>query len=79
MFLEKKKGIQALALEDCVDVSIQGLKDNNMKCKERLVTAANNNSGKISTDRRTSITGKQKWKERQLYIYFKQETGDIMR
>ena len=35
--------------EDCVDATIQGLKEYAKKSKERLITTANNSNGNITT------------------------------
>ena len=75
----KKKRIRRLrSIKDCVNLSIQRLKDDLKKSKERSIAAINNSISNINTDRKTTITRKQKWKEKQLYRYFKQQTGEIV-
>ena len=49
---------------------IQWLDDYIKKIKDRLITVANNNTGNISTDRKTKMK-KQKWEEKQQYGSFK--------
>ena len=44
----------------------------------RLITAIRNNRD-ITSINRTKITRKQKWKERQLYGYFKRQISEISR
>ena len=44
-----KRKRRLASIEDCVDASIHGLKDNIKKSKERLITAATNNTGIIRT------------------------------
>ena len=48
------------------------------KSKERLITAASNSNGNIRTKRETIKTTNKKWEEKQLYGYFKRQTGDIV-
>ena len=62
------------SIEDCVDASIQGLKEYIKKNKERLITVANNSIGNIIPNRKTR---KQKWEEKQLVGYFKWKTNYI--
>ena len=41
--MSRKEGrIELASIEDSVDASMQGLKDNNEKSKERLITVASN-------------------------------------
>ena len=48
LYVSRKEGRKGLAsIEDCIDAAIQRLKDNIKKCKERLITAANNSIGNI--------------------------------
>ena len=68
----KKRGI-----EDSVDASIQRPEDYIKNRKDRLITAENNNTNNIRTNRTT--TTKQKWEEKQLYRYFKKQTDQISR
>ena len=64
------------SIEDSVDTSIRGLKDNIKKSKERLITAAKNNKNNKKINR-TTVTRKQKWEEKQLSGYFKRQTSEI--
>ena len=41
--------------DDCVDASVQGLEDDIKKSKERVITAANNNIGNISTEKQRKL------------------------
>ena len=51
------------SIEDCVESSLQGHKGYIEKRKEKLITAANNRIGIISTIRKPIETKKQKWEE----------------
>ena len=69
--VSRKEGEWGLTnIDDCIDTSVQGLEDyikkkqKNKKNKERLITAASNNIGKISTDWKTIKTRKQKWEKK---------------
>ena len=54
----------------------QGVKKR--KKERRLITAANDNCiGNINIDRKTTKARKQKWEEKELYRYFKRQTGEI--
>ena len=76
---KKNGGKSRLAsFEYCVNASIQGLDDYIKKSKNRLITAANNNSGNISIDRKITRIRKKKWEEKELYGYFKQQIGKIV-
>ena len=78
LYMTRKRGRRGLAsLEDCVDVSIQGLDDYMQKSKERLIIAPSNRIYNIRTNRKTTKTWKQKWEEKQLYWYFKRQTSEI--
>ena len=60
LYLSKKEGGRGSALiEASVNASIRQLEDYILKSKERLITAANNKTGNIKTNR-TTITSKQK-------------------
>ena len=67
----KGSGIEFISIEDCVDVTIQGLEE---YIKERLIAAANNSNVNLSKKRKSR---KQKWEEKQLYGYFKRQIGEI--
>ena len=58
-------------------VSFHQFKKYTKKNKERLVTAANNNKDRIMTNRKTTKSRNKKWEEKQLYVYFEQQTGKI--
>ena len=53
-------------IEDCLEVSIQGLEDDIKKSKEILITTASNTASK-RTNRKTTKAKKQNRKEKQLY------------
>ena len=53
------------------DELIYRLKEYIKKSKERLITVANNSCGNKSADGKTTKARKQKWKEKQVYGYFK--------
>ena len=55
----KKRRWKKTSIEDCV--SRQSLDNYIKKCRERLITAANNNRGNVSTDRKMKKTMKQNW------------------
>ena len=74
--LEKKGGGGFFRIEDSVDTSIRQLKDCIKKSKESLSTAIRNNTNNTRIYK-TKITRKQKWEEKQLYGYFKQQTSKI--
>ena len=57
-------------IEDSVDASIQHLEDYIQKRGERLITAIRNNTNNMKT-KRTIITRKEKWEEKQIYGRFK--------
>ena len=69
-----RKGL--VSIDYCVDSSIWRLKDNIKMSKERLITMDSNSTENIRIHR-TTITREQKWEEKQLYGYFKQQTGKI--
>ena len=78
LYMSRKEGRRGLAsIEDCVGASQQGLKKYTKKSKERLITAACNSNGNIKINRKSTKTIKQKWEEKQLYGYFKQQTREI--
>ena len=63
------------SIEDCMDASIQELeKDCIKKSKERLITATSNSCDYMRTNRKIR---NQKCEEKQLYGYFKRQTGEI--
>ena len=72
----KEEGRGLTIIEDSLDASSRVLKDYFKKSKERLITVTRNGTDNIMINR-TIITRKQKWEEKQLYGYLKQETGKI--
>ena len=63
--------------EDCIDSSIQRLKDNIMKTSEKLITPTSNSIDNIRRNRKITKTREEKWEEKQLPGYFKQQTVKI--
>ena len=76
LYVSRKGGRGLFSIEDSVDASIRRLEDYIKMSKERLITAANNSTDNIGVNK-TIITRKQKWEEKQLYGYFKQQTDEI--
>ena len=72
----KVGGRKLINIENCVDVSKRGFEDYIKKNKERLVTVTRNNTDNIKINR-TTIPGKLKWNEKQLYRYFRRQTAEI--
>ena len=71
LYVSRKEGGRGLAsIEDSVDTSIQWLKDYIQKHEGGLITATRNNT-KNTMNNRITITGKQKWEGKQLYVRFK--------
>ena len=67
LYVLRKEGRRGLASnEDSVDASMQRLQDYVENRRKRLITATRNNTDYTKTSR-TTITRKQKWKEKQLY------------
>ena len=50
---------------------IQGLEEYTKKSRERLIVAASNSNFKLRTNNKTVKSRKQRWKEKQLYEYFR--------
>ena len=69
----KERERELASIEDCIDPSTQGLKDNIKNEQRGLITAANNSIKNINTD---SETKKQKWEERQIFGDFKRKTDE---
>ena len=61
--MSKKGGRGLASIEDCVDLSIQGVKGYTERCKEELISAANNNRGNRNTNRKTTKKEKNGGKE----------------
>ena len=77
LYVSRREGGRGLAsIEDSVDTSIQQLEEYIEKHGGRLITATRNNTNAMRTSRMT-VTRKQKWKEKQLYGFFKQLISDI--
>ena len=55
---------------------LENLKTTYKKSREKLITETNKSTGNIMVNRRTIIR-EQKWKEKQLYGYFKRQTSEI--
>ena len=71
LYVSRKEGGRGLAsIEDSVDTSIQRLEDYIEKHEGELITSIRNNTDN-TMDNRMTITRKQKWKEKQLYVHFK--------
>ena len=79
LFVSRKEGGRGFAcIENNKVATIQGLKEYSKKIKERLITGASHSTGNIRTNRKTAKTRKQEWEEKQLYGYFKRQTGGIV-
>ena len=72
---QEKKEEEDISIEDSVDASIQ-LEVYIEKSGGRLITASRNNTDNTRS-KRTKITRKQKWEEKQLYGHFKRLTNDV--
>ena len=71
----RKEGWRGLnSIQDSINVLIW-LKDYLKEPRGRLITVTRNNTDNTSIDRR-KITRKQKWEEKQLSGYFKQQTSE---
>ena len=68
----KKEEKRTAIIEDSVDASIQGFEIYIKKNQEKLIIEARNMTGSIMINRLT-ISRKQKWGEKQLFEYFKQQ------
>ena len=77
-----RKGVRRLgSIENWLDVAIEEL-DEYTKSKEKLIaaaaaTAVRSNNNNIKSNSKTTKSSKQKWKRKQLYGYFKQQTKKI--
>ena len=70
LYVLRREGRRGLAsTEDIVDASIQRFKDYIQKCGEKLITAIRGNTDTTRT-KRTTITRKQKWTEKQIHGRF---------
>ena len=75
--VEKKEEEDSLALKIVMMHPYKDLMTILEKDKKGLSPLLNCSSYNISTDRKTTKTRKQKLEEKQLYWYFKKQTGDI--
>ena len=74
----RKQGRKGIAIiEDSVHALVWGLKDYKKESNGKLITATRNSTGNIKINRSTKTT-EQKWKEKQLYTYFKRQTNEIL-
>ena len=77
LYVSRKEGGRWLAsIEDSVDASIQPHEDYIKKHEGGLITATRNDIDNTMANRMT-ITGKQKWEEKQLYGRFKRLKSNI--
>ena len=76
VYVSRKGGRGLAGIEDSVNASIQELEDYIKKKKEILITVTSNSIENIRTNK-TTKTRKQKREEKQLYGYFKWQTGEI--
>ena len=77
LYVSRKDGGRGLAsIEDSVDESIQRLEDYIQKHDGGLITAIRNNTDN-TMDNRMTITRKQKWEGKQLYVLFKRLINNI--
>ena len=72
----KERGRGLTSIEDSVDASIQRLEDYIGKHGKGLITTTRNNTDNTKI-KRTTITRKQKWEEKQLYGRFKRQISKI--
>ena len=63
-------------IEDSIDSTMRGLENYNEKREKRLISVTISSTDNVRTNQ-TKITKKQKWEEKQLYGYFKQQTVEI--
>ena len=77
LYMSRREGGRGLTnIEDCVNTSIQQLKDYIENHGGRLITATRNNTNNMRISR-TKITTKQKQEEKQPSGHFKRLTSDI--
>ena len=77
-YVSRKKGGRGLAsIEDSVDASIRWLEDYMGKHEGWLITVIRNDTDNTMANRMT-ITRKQKWEEKQLYMRFKRLINNIL-
>ena len=73
---EEERGLTSI--EDIVDASIQRLEDYMQKYDGGLITTLRNDTDN-TMDNRMTRTRKQKWKEKQIYGWFKRLINNISR
>ena len=77
LYVSRKEGRRGFAsIDDSVDESIQWLKDYIQKHEGGLITATRNDTENMMNNRMT-ITRKQKWEGKQLYVRFKRLINNI--
>ena len=54
LYASRKEGRGLTRTDDCVDATIQGLEEYTKESKERMITAANNSKGNITTSDKTT-------------------------
>ena len=78
LYVSGQEGGRGIAnIEDCVEATIQGLKEYTKTSKERLLMITNNSRCNIWTNKKTTKTRKRRWEEKQLYGYFKRQSGEV--
>ena len=77
LYVSRKEGRRGFAsVEDSADASLQRLEDYTEKHKEGLIATIGNDT-ENTMDNRMTITRKQKWEEKQLYLHFKRLINNI--
>ena len=77
LYVSRNEGGRGLtSIEDSVDASIQWLEDYIENDEGGLITATRNDTDNTKTNRMT-ITRKQKWEEKQLYVRFKRLISNV--
>ena len=77
LYVSREKGRRGrISIKGSIDTLIRRLEDYIKKNKERLITVTRNNTSNKRMNR-TIIARKQKWKEKQMYGYFKRKTSKI--
>ena len=55
---KKKGGRELVSIKDCIDATVQRLERYSKKCKEKLITTANNSNDNIKTNRKITKSRK---------------------
>ena len=76
LYVSREGGRGIASVKDIVDTSIRRLVDYIEKSKETFTIVTRNDTNSTMLNR-TIISRKQKWEEKQLYGYFKRQTGEI--